>query len=242
MNNNENIKSINHLINIIIPCFNEEKFIEEVVNNVIKYSKFRKKIIVVNDGSKDNSRSVLENLKNKNLIDVLINHNVNLGKGAAIRSGLKYVTEGIIIIQDSDFEYSPEDYQKLLKPIIDGNADVVYGSRFLGGNDAKRVLYFKHRIANSILTFFSNVLTDINLTDMETGYKVFTKKSIQDITLVEDGFGFEPEITAKLAKKKIRFYEVAISYKGRTYEEGKKIRFKDALRAMYCILKYNFLK
>ena len=202
MNNNENIKSINHLINIIIPCFNEEKFIEEVVNNVIKYSKFRKKIIVVNDWSKDNSRSVLENLKNKNLIDVLINHNVNLGKGAAIRSGLKYVTEGIIIIQDSDFEYSPEDYQKLLKPIIDGNADVVYGSRFLGGNEAKRVLYFKHRIANSILTFFSNVLTDINLTDMETGYKVFTQKSVENIVLIEDGFGFEPEITAKLAKKK----------------------------------------
>ena len=242
MKNKEIIKSINHLINIIIPCFNEEKFIEDVINKVIKYSKFSKKIIVINDGSKDKTKSVLENLKNKNLIDVLINHDVNLGKGAAIKSGLKYVTEGIIIIQDADFEYSPEDYQRLLKPIIEGHADVVFGSRFLGGNDAKRVLYFKHRIANSILTFFSNVLTDINLTDMETGYKVFTKKSIENITLVEDGFGFEPEITAKLAKKKIRFYEVAISYKGRTYEEGKKIRFKDALRAMYCIIKYNLLK
>ena len=222
MNNKNNIKPDDYLINIIIPCFNEEKFIEDVINNVIKYSKFNKKIIVINDGSKDKTKSVLENLKNKNLIDILINHNVNLGKGAAIKSGLKYVDEGIIIIQDSDFEYSPEDYQRLLKPIIEGNADVVFGSRFLGGNDAKRVLYFKHRIANSILTFFSNVLTDINLTDMETGYKVFTKKSIENITLVEDGFGFEPEITAKLAKKKNRFYEVAISYKGRTYEEGKK--------------------
>lgn len=242
MNNKNNIKPDDYLINIIIPCFNEEKFIEDVINNVIKYSKFNKKIIVINDGSKDKTKSVLENLKNKNLIDILINHNVNLGKGAAIKSGLKYVDEGIIIIQDSDFEYSPEDYQRLLKPIIEGNADVVFGSRFLGGNDAKRVLYFKHRIANSILTFFSNVLTDINLTDMETGYKVFTKKSIENITLVEDGFGFEPEITAKLAKKKNRFYEVAISYKGRTYEEGKKIRFKDALRAMYCIIKYNLLK
>ncbi len=242
MNNKDNIKPDDYLINIIIPCFNEEKFIEDVINNVIKYSKFSKKIIVINDGSKDKTKSVLENLKNKNLIDILINHDVNLGKGAAIKSGLKYVDEGIIIIQDSDFEYSPEDYQRLLKPIIEGNADVVFGSRFLGGNDAKRVLYFKHRIANSILTFFSNVLTDINLTDMETGYKVFTKKSIENITLVEDGFGFEPEITAKLAKKKIRFYEVAISYKGRTYEEGKKIRFKDALRAMYCIIKYNLLK
>lgn len=202
MNNKNNIKPDDYLINIIIPCFNEEKFIEDVINNVIKYSKFNKKIIVINDGSKDKTKSVLENLKNKNLIDILINHNVNLGKGAAIKSGLKYVDEGIIIIQDSDFEYSPEDYQRLLKPIIEGNADVVFGSRFLGGNDAKRVLYFKHRIANSILTFFSNVLTDINLTDMETGYKVFTKKSIENITLVEDGFGFEPEITAKLAKKK----------------------------------------
>lgn len=242
MKNKEIIKSINHLINIIIPCFNEEKFIEDVINKVIKYSKFSKKIIVINDGSKDKTKSVLENLKNKNLIDVLINHDKNLGKGAAIKSGLKYVTEGIIIIQDADFEYSPEDYQRLLKPIFEGHADVVFGSRFLGGNDAKRVLYFKHRMANSILTFFSNILTDINLTDMETGYKVFTKKSIENITLVEDGFGFEPEITAKLAKKKIRFYEVAISYKGRTYEEGKKIRFKDALRAMYCIIKYNLLK
>ena len=242
MNNKNNIKSNNYLINIIIQCFNEEKFIEDVIDNVIKYSKFNKKIIVINDGSKDKTKSVLENLKNKNLIDILINHNVNLGKGAAIKSGLKYVDEGIIIIQDSDFEYSPEDYQRLLKPIIEGNADVVFGSRFLGGNDAKRVLYFKHRIANSILTFFSNVLTDINLTDMETGYKVFTKKSIENIMLVEDGFGFEPEITAKLAKKKIRFYEVAISYKGRTYEEGKKIRLKDAVRAMYCIFKYNLLR
>ena len=230
-----------HLINIIIPCYNEEKFIEDVINNVIEYSRFSKKIIVVNDGSTDKTGLVLENLKNKKLIDVLINHNVNLGKGAAIKSGLKQVSEGIIIIQDSDFEYSPNDYQRLLKPIIDGDADVVYGSRFLGGNDAKRVLYFKHRIANSILTFFSNVLTDINLTDMETGYKVFTKKSVEDIVLIEDGFGFEPEITAKLAKKKIRFYEVAISYNGRTYEEGKKIRFKDAIRAIYCIFKYNLL-
>ena len=242
MNENENKVSNRHLINIIIPCFNEEKFIENVINNVIKYSKFNKKIIVVNDGSKDKTGIILENLKNKKLIDVLINHNVNLGKGAAIKSGLKHINEGIIIIQDSDFEYSPKDYQRLLKPIIDGDADVVYGSRFLGGSDAKRVLYFKHRIANSILTFFSNVLTDINLTDMETGYKVFTQKSVENIVLIEDGFGFEPEITAKLAKKKIRFYEVAISYKGRTYEEGKKIRFKDAVRAIYCIFKYNLLK
>ena len=205
MNENENKESNRHLINIIIPCFNEEKFIENVINNVIKYSIFNKKIIVVNDGSKDKTRIILENLKNKKLIDVLINHNVNLGKGAAIKSGLKHINEGIVIIQDSDFEYSPKDYQRLLKPIIDGDADVVYGSRFLGGNEAKRVLYFKHRIANSILTFFSNVLTDINLTDMETGYKVFTKKSMENILLIEDGFGFEPEITAKLAKKKLDF-------------------------------------
>ena len=230
-------------VTILIPCFNEERYIENVIDSVIKYCSFEKQIIVIDDASSDGTHEKLQNLKKQNKINEIFTHKNNLGKGAAIRSGIKLVKSGIIIIQDADLEYSPKDYNKLIGPIISGKADVVYGSRFLGGGeDAHRVLYFKHRLANSFLTFLSNLLTDINLTDMETGYKAFKYESVKDIELIENRFGFEPEITAKMAKKKLRFYEVGISYYGRTYEEGKKIGLKDAFRALYCIFRYNLFK
>ena len=230
-------------VTILIPCFNEERYIENVIDSVNKYCSFKKQIIVIDDASSDGTHEKLQNLKKQNKINEIFTHKNNLGKGAAIRSGIKLVKSGIIIIQDADLEYSPKDYNKLIGPIISGKADVVYGSRFLGGGeDAHRVLYFKHRLANSFLTFLSNLLTDINLTDMETGYKAFKYESVKDIELIENRFGFEPEITAKMAKKKLRFYEVGISYYGRTYEEGKKIGLKDAFRALYCIFRYNLFK
>tara|TARA_B100000945_G_scaffold319921_1_gene328449 strand:- start:1602 stop:2300 length:699 start_codon:yes stop_codon:yes gene_type:complete len=230
-------------VTILIPCFNEERYIENVIDSVNKYCSFEKQIIVIDDASSDGTHEKLQNLKKQNKINEIFTHKNNLGKGAAIRSGIKLVKSGIIIIQDADLEYSPKDYNKLIGPIISGKADVVYGSRFLGGGeDAHRVLYFKHRLANSFLTFLSNLLTDINLTDMETGYKAFKYESVKDIELIENRFGFEPEITAKMAKKKLRFYEVGISYYGRTYEEGKKIGLKDAFRALYCIFRYNLFK
>jgi len=227
-------------INIIIPCYNEEKYIEEVIESINKFSKFEKQIIVIDDASTDKTNQILKKLESQKKINKLVQHEKNLGKGAAVRTGIKNVNDGIIIIQDADLEYSPKDYDKLIAPIKETKADVVYGSRFLGGADnAHGVLYYKHRLANIILTFLSNLLTDINLTDMETGYKAFTFEAIKDVRLKEDRFGFEPEITAKLAKKKLRFYEVGISYYGRTYEEGKKIGIKDAFRALYCIFRYN---
>ena len=230
-------------VSIIIPCFNEENYIEIIINSINETVNFEKEIIVIDDCSTDRSNKILKNLLEKNQIQQLINHKKNLGKGAAIRKGLDNVTGQIIIIQDADLEYAPKDYIKLISPIKIGKADVVYGSRFIGsGEDAHRVLYFHHRIANGILTFISNIFTGINITDMETGYKAFTYDSVKNIKLEEDRFGFEPEITAKLARKKLRFYEVGISYHGRTYAEGKKIGLKDAFRALYCIIKYGIIK
>ena len=226
---------------ILIPCYNEEKYIEKVIDNIIKFAQFDKEIIVIDDGSTDKTNEILNGLKKQNKIQKLLVHSQNQGKGASIRSSLQHVNEGLIIIQDADLEYSPKDYNKLINPIINLDADIVYGSRFLGNNEANRVLYFSHRIANTLLTFFSNLLTNINLTDMETGFKAFTNESVKDIILKENRFGFEPEITAKLAKKKLRIYDVGVSYKGRTYAEGKKIKLKDAFRAAYCIVKYNLL-
>ena len=198
----------------------------------------KKKIIVIDDHSNDGSTDILKKYENKNDIEILY-HEKNYGKGKAIRSGLTKVKEGLVLIQDADLEYNPRDYKKLLKPFEEANADVVYGSRFLGGQEYSRIHYFWHFIANKILTFLCNFFTNLNMTDMETGYKVFKKENIDKIDLLEDSFGIEPELTIKLAKQKLRFFEVPISYNGRSYDEGKKIGLSDAFKAIYCIVKYK---
>ena len=224
-------------LSIIIPCYNEIKTIEKIIEKVKNSKISNQEIIVVDDNSVDGTRELLQK-KDKNFVDKAVYHETNLGKGAAVKTGIKYVTGDIIIIQDADLEYNPEEYQKLIKPIIENKADVVYGSRFSGG-EQRRVIYFWNKIANILLTLLSNLFTGLNLTDMETGFKCFKKSAIENIEIQEKGFGFEPEITAKLSKKKCRFYEVGISYNGRTYKEGKKIRAIDGIKAIYHILKYN---
>ena len=224
-------------ISIIIPCFNEEKTISLVINKILSNYPGEKEIIVIDDCSNDKTREILKSdLENK--IDKLIFNEKNYGKGFSIRKGINIAEGDVILIQDADLEYDPLDYNKLLKPIEKGVADVVYGSRFLGGEE-KRVLYFWHTIGNKFLTTFSNMFSNLNLTDMEVGYKLFKSNVIKDIDLIENRFGFEPEITAKIAKKKIRIFEVGISYYGRKYEDGKKITWKDGVSALRCIIKYN---
>jgi glycosyltransferase involved in cell wall biosynthesis len=222
---------------IIIPCFNEFQTIELILERVKKNIRTEDNIIIVDDGSNDGTKEYLESITDKN-IDVKF-HDVNQGKGQAIQTALSGNLNEIIIIQDADLEYNPNDYRLLLKPFEETNADVVYGSRFIGTNDYVRVHLFWHYLANKILTFICNIFTNLNMTDMETGYKSFKKDAIQSIKLNEKSFGIEPEITVKLAKKKFKFYEVPISYAGRSYNEGKKIGFKDAVRAVYCILRYS---
>ena len=227
-------------ISIIIPCFNERNTIEGIVHAVHAAPILQKEIIIVDDCSTDGTRDILEQ-KIRPLVSKVIYHQKNQGKGAALRTGIATATGDVVIIQDADLEYDPQEYPLLLEPFLHGKADVVYGSRFMGGRP-HRVVYYWHALRNRLLTTFSNMFTNINLTDMETCYKAFRREVIQSITIEESRFGFEPEITAKVAKMGCNIYEVGISYYGRTYAEGKKIVWKDGFRAIYCILKYNLFR
>lgn len=231
-NNNDNMK-----ISIIIPCYNEAKTISEIVEKVNEQTFFKKEIIVIDDFSTDGSREILKSFLQDKVTTIIFNDK-NYGKGYSLKQGIKKATGDIILIQDADLEYDPSDYSKLIDPILKGFADVVYGSRFIG-SDEKRVLLFWHSLGNKILTFISNMFSNINLTDMENCYKVFKSQVIKSIDLQENRFGFEPEVTAKIAKMDLRIYEVGVKYHGRKYSEGKKITWKDGISALRCIIKYN---
>lgn len=225
-------------LSVVIPVYNERDTILQLIA-AVQGVELEKEIVVVDDGSIDGTREILANLDAKG-VRVLF-HERNLGKGAALRTGFNAVDGDLVIIQDADLEYDPQDYHRLLRPIMEGKADVVYGSRFVGG-EQHRVLFFWHMVGNKLLTLLSNILTGLNLTDMETCYKVFRREVLQRINIEENRFGFEPEITAKVARLGVRIYEVGISYAGRTYHEGKKIGWKDGVSALRCILKYSLLR
>ena len=228
-------------ISILIPCFNELKTIEKIIDKVIEQTNHDKEIIVIDDYSNDGTRALLKD-KLKSKINIIIFNEKNYGKGYSLKKGINAATGDIILIQDADLEYDPSDYDKLIKPIIDGHADVVYGSRFIGSEE-KRVLYFWHSLGNSLLTTLSNMFSNLNLTDMENCYKVFKSEVIKNINIEEKRFGFEPEITAKIAKiNDLRIYEVGVKYFGRKYVDGKKITWKDGVSALRCIFYYNFFK
>jgi glycosyltransferase involved in cell wall biosynthesis len=229
-------------LSVIMPIYNERATLRRVVNSVLSPSRpFEIELLCVDDGSTDSSREILLELQKEHPAMRVLLQPRNLGKGAALRRGIQEATGEFVVIQDADLEYDPAEYPILLEPLIEGKADVVYGSRFMGSRP-HRVLYFWHSVGNRMLTLFSNALTDLNLTDMETCYKAFRREVIQSIELQEDRFGFEPEVTVKVAKRGLRVYEVGISYSGRTYEEGKKIGWKDGVRAIWCLFKFSLLE
>ena len=224
-------------LSIVIPCYNEVATLEKVIDAVLESPVGSKEVIVVDDGSTDGTSELIRDKIEQRVARVIF-HEKNQGKGAALRSGFAVATGDVVLVQDADLEYDPRDYDSLLAPIAAGKADVVYGSRFAGG-DAHRVFFFRHYTVNRGLTLLSNILTNLNLTDMEIGYKAFRREVLQKITIEENRFGFEPEITAKIARMHCRVYEVGVSYAGRTYSEGKKIGWRDGVHAIWCILKYN---
>jgi len=227
-------------LSVVIPCYNEVGTIRQIVDRVRAAPVDDKELIVVDDCSSDGTRDLLQR-EIAPLVSRVLYHERNQGKGAALRTGFAAATGDIVLVQDADLEYDPDEYPRLIKPIIDGKADVVFGSRFMGA-EAHRVVYFWHMVGNKLLTLLSNMFTNLNLTDMETCFKVFRREVLSKILIEEDRFGFEPEITAKVAKLRVPIYEVGISYYGRTYEEGKKIGWRDGIRAFYAIVRYNVLR
>jgi glycosyltransferase involved in cell wall biosynthesis len=227
-------------LSVVMPVYNEAATVADVIKTVLAQRPVQQ-LIIVDDCSRDGTWVKLQSIAQGEPRIKLVHHEVNQGKGAALRTGFTHATSPVVIIQDADLEYDPSEYFRLLVPILSGKADVVFGSRFIG-SDAHRVLYYWHSVGNKVLTTFSNMATGVNLTDMEVCYKTFRREIIQKISIQENRFGFEPEITAKVARLKVRIYEVAISYNGRTYAEGKKIGWRDGFRALWCIFKYNFLR
>lgn len=241
MRENKSNEDFEPCLTAVMPVYNEVATITEVVRVVLAQRPVQQ-LVIVDDCSRDGTWDKLQPLAQNEPRIKLVRHEVNQGKGAALRTGIAHATSNIVIIQDADLEYDPAEYHLLIAPILAGKADVVFGSRFLGSPSGHRVLYYWHSVGNNFLTMCSNMATDLNLTDMETCYKTFRREIIQKIRIEENRFGFEPEITAKVARAAVRIYEVGISYHGRTYAEGKKIGWRDGFRAMWCILKYNFLR